>query len=119
MALFGLQVVAAGRAPPGRDPASDGRPLSGDTRRTGDAAALRGPDAAAGGPTAGVAPPAASFGGTSPCATTTRWDLTTSAAALQPMWRDVTGGDTTTAVAITVFPRPTTSPIRTPPRLLM
>jgi PKD domain len=40
-------------------------------------------------------------GPTSQCDTVTRWDLTTAASGLQPVWRNVTGGDTTYAVAIT------------------
>ena len=35
------------------------------------------------------------------CDTVSRWDLTTAAAGLQPTWRNVTGGDTTYAVAVT------------------
>ena len=41
------------------------------------------------------------YGGvTSPCDTQTRWDLTTTAQNLKPVWTNVTGGDTTYAVAI-------------------
>ena len=41
------------------------------------------------------------YGGvTSPCDTQTRWDLTTTASNLKPVWTNVTGGDTTYAVAI-------------------
>jgi chitodextrinase len=41
------------------------------------------------------------YGGvTSPCDTETRWDLTTTAQNLKPVWTNVTGGDTTYAVAI-------------------
>jgi PKD repeat protein len=40
-------------------------------------------------------------GSTSPCDSTTRWDLTTTAQDLQPVWQDITGGDTTYAVGIT------------------
>jgi PKD repeat protein len=41
------------------------------------------------------------YGGvTSPCDTNTRWDLTTTAQNLKPVWTNVTGGDTTYAVAI-------------------
>ena len=41
------------------------------------------------------------YGGvTSPCDTQTRWDLTNENPAQVPVWRNVTGGDTTYAVAI-------------------
>ncbi len=41
------------------------------------------------------------YGGvTSPCDTQTRWDLTNQNPNQQPVWRNVTGGDTTYAVAI-------------------
>jgi PKD repeat protein len=40
-------------------------------------------------------------GSTSPCDTTTRWELNARGTNLQPTWIDYTGGDTTYAVAIT------------------
>jgi PKD repeat protein len=40
-------------------------------------------------------------GSASPCDTTTRWDMTTTAQDLKPVWQDTTGGDTTYAVGIT------------------
>ncbi|MGZ4536471.1 MAG: PKD domain-containing protein, partial [Nocardioidaceae bacterium] len=41
------------------------------------------------------------YGGvTSPCDTQTRWDLTNQNPNQQPVWRNVTGGDTTYAVAV-------------------
>ncbi len=42
------------------------------------------------------------YGGpSSPCDTQSRWDLTTNASGLMPVWTNVTGGDTTYAVAVT------------------
>ncbi len=41
------------------------------------------------------------FGHTSPCDSTSRWDITTAGTNLLPAWRDLTGGDTTYAVAVT------------------
>ncbi len=40
-------------------------------------------------------------GATSQCDTVTRWDITSTTAGQQPVWREVTGGDTTYAVAVT------------------
>jgi PKD repeat protein len=40
-------------------------------------------------------------GATSQCDTQTRWDLTNASPNQQPVWRNVTGGDTTYAVAVT------------------
>jgi hypothetical protein len=68
---------------------------------SGDDTYLRGVDISPDG-TYAVITTTGGFRGTySPCDTQTRWELTTSASGLLPTWRNVTGGDTTQAVAIT------------------
>ena len=68
---------------------------------SGDDTYLRDVDISPDGTYAVISTTGGYHGPLSPCDTQSRWALTNAAPAQQPMWLNVTGGDTTQAVAIT------------------